>query len=568
MTCNRPSIPVISTVRGDWGAPDEFVNPDYWVDNIRHPVRFADAVEKLFDRPEWIMLEAGPGNILTTLAKQHPNLPPEQVLLQSLRHPKVEQDDNVFAMNTLGRLWSCGYPVEWERIYKDNPVHKISLPTYAFQRVRCWIDPEPRGAESLVNSAETGEKMNGVGNNEGSEKRNIVDELTAIWQDFLGIENIKKDDDFFELGGNSLVAVQLFDELKYKLGIQLPLSALFEAPTIEQIAKLIEPAEDGTRTKDKTQTKKKHTSALVKIQGEGKERPFFCVHGHFGNVLFLYELANLLGKNRPFYGVQSVGLSGEENPLTSIEDMADRIIKEMMEVQPRGPYSFGGYCYGTLVSIEIAKKLDEMGETYDPIVMIDPQPTAYSRVIDDKVVKSYKKITFEQKKSKHEGRISDKSLIESIQYFHDKISNKLKFNFKIKAFNLYIRSKRFLNMKMPASFRDVELANMVAHDNYVSKLKGDFKADVELILSKKVTEKFSSDPASDWAGLTKGNMNVYLIEDDGVIMSAEMFNKPYVQGTAGVIKSIWKLHSGELPDKNRTSVRDKYKPERREAATV
>jgi len=562
MTCSRPSIPIISAVRGDWVSPDEVADPDYWVENIRQPVRFADAVEKLFDRPEWIMLETGPGNTLTSMAKQHPGMPPEQVLIQSLRHPKMQQDDNVFVMNTLGRLWSCGYPVEWGRIYKDNPVHRISLPTYAFQRVRCWIDPVQKGAEILSNRAETGNTTNGDGDSEGLQERNMVDELTTIWQEFLGIENIKKDDNFFELGGNSLIAIQLFDELKYKLGIQLPLSALFEAPTIEQIAKLIEPLKKGT------QVKKKHTSVLVKIQGEGKKKPFFCVHGHFGNVLFFYELANLLGKTRPFYGVQSVGLSGEEPPLTSIEEMADRIINEMKEVQPRGPYSFGGYCYGTLVSIEIAKKLDELGETYTPIVMIDPQPTAFSKVLDGKVVKSFENISFEQKKRRHGGQIRDRSLNESIKYLYDKISNKLKFKFKIKAFNLYIRSNRFINRSMPAAFRDVELANTVAHDNYASKLKGDFKADVELIISKVVTDKFSSDPASDWAGFTKGNMNVHLIEDDGIIMSGEMFNEPYVHGTAEVIQSIWKSHNDEMPDKNRSSARDSDKPKYRETVPV
>lgn len=562
MTFHRPSIPIISAMKGDWGAPGEVVKPDYWVDNIRQTVRFADAVEKLFDRPEWILLETGPGNTLTMLAKQHPDMPLEQVLLESLRHPKMEQDDNVFAKNTLGRLWSCGYPVEWERLYKDTPVYKISIPTYAFQRVRCWIDPELNGPDILANSAESEITTNGDGKSEGSDERNTIDELTAIWQEFLGIENIKKDDDFFEIGGNSLVAVQLFDELKNRLGVGLPLSALFEAPTIEQIAKLLVLPEDGT------QAKKKYTSVLVNIQSEGKERPFFCIHGHFGNVLFFNELATQLGKNRPFYGVQSVGLSGEEDPLTSIDEMADRIIKEMRDVQPSGPYSFGGYCYGTLVSIEIAKKLDEMGETYTPIVMIDPQPTTFSKVLDKKVVKSFKRISRKQKKRKHSEELRGKSLYESTSYLYDKITNKLKFNFKIKLFQLYMIVRRFLNIKMPDLLRDVELANTIAHEHFASNLSGDFKADVELILCKGVTDEFSADPASDWAGFTKGNMNVYLIEDDGIIMSGEIFNKPYVLATAGLIRSIWKSHAEEIPDKYRSSVRDCDEPQHRETVPI
>lgn len=539
MTYNRPAIPVISTVKADWVSPDDLTNPDYWVDNIRQPVRFAEAVEKLIDKPEWILLEVGPRNTLTTLAKQHPNISPDQVLVQSLRHPKQQQDDNSFVLDALGRLWSCGYPVEWKRIYKENPVYKIPLPTYAFQKVRCWIDPEISGAVRQQNFTVIENAIYDAVNKQTSGERDIVDELTAIWKEFLGVENIKNDDNFFELGGNSLVAVQLFDELKRKMGVRLPLSTLFEAPTIEEIAKLIEPE---VELEKKIQPKKKHSSVLVKIQDEGKERPFYCIHGHFGNVLFFYELANLLGKNRPFYGVQSVGLSGEETPLTSIEEIADRIIQEMREVQPKGPYSFGGYCFGTLVSIEIAKKLDEMGETYDPIIMFDPQPPAYSNVLNEDVLKSFKRVSFQQKKSNHGGEISSKSLTGSISYLYEKISNKLIFTLKRKSLQLFVHIKNNTNVNLPSFFQKIELTNRIAHDNYASSLAGDFKADIEVILSKKVTEKFSSDPASDWSGFTSGKMNIHLIEDDGVIMSGAMFKEPYVKGTADVIRSIWDSH--------------------------
>lgn len=541
MTYSTSSIPVLSTVAADWTSPDELRNPDYWVDNIRKPVRFADAVEKLFDRPEWILLEVGPRNTLTTLAKQHPAISSDQVVVQSMKHPKQPQNDNVFALAALGRLWSCGYPVEWERLYKKNPVYKIPVPTYAFQRVRCWIDPENKGSNHHPKTThiEQDDVENPV-----SEKRDIIEEMTAIWEEFLGIEDIKKDDNFFELGGNSLVAVQLFDELKHKLGIRLPLSALLEAPTIQQISELIGPEIVELKT---AQPKKNHSSVLVKIQGEGKERPFYCIHGHFGNVLFFYDLAKLLGKNRPFYGVQSVGLSGKEDPLTSIEAMAERIIREMKKIQPYGPYSFGGYCYGTLVSREIAKKLDEMGETYDPILMIDPQPPAFANVLNEEVVKSFRNASFKQRKIKHKSQIEVKSFAQSVSYLYNKFSGKLAFATKIKAFNAYIRMNEFLHIRMPAAFRDVELANRVAHDNYVAKLNGDFKADVELFLSKQVTAKFSSDPQTDWAGFTKGKMNIHLIDDDGLIMSGEMFKEPYVSGTAEVIRSIWAAQQ-DVPD--------------------
>ena len=543
MTFSSPSIPVLSSTRADWTSPNELTNPDYWVDNIRHPVQFADAVEKLFEKPEWILMEVGPRNTLSTLAIQNPEITQNQVVVQSMRHPKQLQDDYVFALAALGRLWSCGYPIDWDRLYRDNPVNKIPIPTYAFQRIRCWIEPENLEAKYNPETSKNGQALNKV-DNQDSEKRDVLEEVTKIWEEYLGVEQIKNDDNFFDLGGNSLVAVQLFDELKRKMGVKLPLSALFEAPTIEKMAQLIEPKAEAVK---KIKPQKTHSSVLVKIQGEGKERPFYCIHGHFGNVLFFNKLATLLGNNRPFYGVQSAGLSGEEDPLTSIEEMADRIIKEMKEVQPNGPYSFGGYCYGTLVSIEIAKKLDYMGEAYDPILMIDPQPHAFYNVLNEKMVRSFKKLSFNQRKDKHESQLENKSLIQSIGYISNIILNKVLLAFKINAFNTYLQFKDNINMGIPSALRDVELANRVAHDNYVSKLSGDFKADVDLLLSKQVTAVFSSDPTSDWAGITKGHMNVHLIDDDGIIMSGEMFKEPYVQKTAELIRSLWKAQL-ELTD--------------------
>ena len=542
MTFSDPLIPIVSTVRGDWASPDDIISPDYWADNIRQPVQFADSVRKLFSWPEWILMEIGPGNTLTTLAKQHPEIPSAQVAVQTMRHPKQQQDDNAFILEALGRLWSCGYPLVWERLYRENPVYKIPLPTYAFQRIRCWIDPDT----TLVN-VHNESKQNGHATDESGEKETLprlsaTEELTAIWEEYLGVKNIKKDDNFFNLGGNSLVAVQLFDEIKRKLGVRLPLSTLFEAPTIGDIARLIEPqlAKPEEAVADKEQPLVKRTSVLVKIQGEGSGRPFYCIHGHFGNVLFFSELAKLLGKDRPFYGVQSVGLSGEEDPLTSIEEMADRIIQEIKQIQPHGPYSFGGYCYGTLVSREIAKKLDKMGETYDPIIMIDPHPPAYSKVIDGEPVKSFNRFSNNQRKAKHGEQLQNRSLIQSAGYIAEKVSNRLRLISKIKAFNVYIRMKDVWEMRMPSAFRDVELANRVAHDNYVAKLKKDFGADVEMLLSREITTSYASAPTYGWDGFTTGQMNIHLIKDDGIIMNGEMFKDPYVQATAEVIRSIWK----------------------------
>ena len=540
MEYKNPEIPIISTVRGDWASAEEVVSPDYWVENIRKPVKFAEGVEKLFDKPEWIMLEVGPGNTLTTLAKQHPEISPKQVLLQSLRHPKLEENDNVFALNTFARMWSCGYPVNWDVLYRNNPVYKIPLPTYAFQRIRCWIDPVMSASDMSKNGDAFDEQEEAFSEN-GSAKKDIKAEMREIWQEFLGIEDIKDDDNFFELGGNSLVAVQLFDELKYKLGVQLPLSALFEAPTIKEITKLIEP--EATNDKE---GEKKGSDVLVKIQGEGNERPFFCIHGHFGNVLFFRELAQRLGKNRPFYGLQSVGLAGEEAPLTNIDDMADRYISEMKSIQPEGPYSFGGYCYGTMVSRVMAQKLDEMGERYTPPIMMDPQPNAYRMVLNDSITDAYKKVANDERIHLHKENLGESDLRKKLIYLLKKSKGRIVRVAHQKTLFTLVGIHERWGIPVPGVLKDVDRCNMVAHKRYSRNLQHNFDSDVELILSKPLTAQFAKNPEKDWAGYTKGKMNIHLVEDDGIIMSGTMFKEPYVGGLANIIREIWAKEAESL----------------------
>src|SRR6185369_4741459 len=134
-----------------------------------------------------------------------------------------------------------------------------------------------------------------------------------IWQRVLGVSAVGVHDNFFELGGHSLIAVRLFAAMETEFGKRLPLATLFRAPTVAQLAAMLD-TESGSAW-----------SSLVPIQPSGPLPPFFCVHAVGGNVLEYYDLAKYLGTDQPFYGLQSRGLSGAA-PHTRIGDMAAHYI--------------------------------------------------------------------------------------------------------------------------------------------------------------------------------------------------------------------------------------------------
>lgn len=137
---HAPRIPFLSNVTGTWITKDEATDPAYWAKHLRSTVRFADSVAELLRMPEWLLLEVGPGNTLTTLVRQQSgatsvfhSLPPGRDNAGGLRR----------ALHTLGQVWSMGVDVNWEGLHAKEPAFRVALPTYPFEHQRFWIDPDP-----------------------------------------------------------------------------------------------------------------------------------------------------------------------------------------------------------------------------------------------------------------------------------------------------------------------------------------------------------------------------------------------------------------------------------------
>ncbi|MEH2324927.1 MAG: amino acid adenylation domain-containing protein [Nostoc sp.] len=183
--------------------------------------------------------------------------------------------------------------------------------------------------------------------------------LVKIWAEVLKVENVGIHDNFFDLGGNSLLAIRLLDQINKQFERDLPLSNLFLNQTIENLAISLSSKTDSLAW-----------SPLVTIQANGSNPPFFCVHPIFGVVFPYYELAHQLGENQPFYGLQPIGIDGE-TPLTRIEDIASQYIEALRSVQPKGPYFIGGWSFGGWVAFEMAQQLENSGEEVALLAVLD-----------------------------------------------------------------------------------------------------------------------------------------------------------------------------------------------------
>ena len=197
-----------------------------------------------------------------------------------------------------------------------------------------------------------------------SPRTQLEKQLCHLWQKLLRVERVGLKDNFFELGGHSLLAVRLFSELEKLTGQKLPLVTVFQASTVEDLARAASGGQSGSAR-----------STVVPVQANGSRPPLFLVHGAGGDVLWGYaNLAKHMHPEQPIYGIKSRGQVGLEE-FEDVEDMARFYLEEIRTLQPHGPYFLGGYCFGGNVAYEMARQLRAQGEQAAQVLLIDSSPS-------------------------------------------------------------------------------------------------------------------------------------------------------------------------------------------------
>ncbi|WP_198343085.1 non-ribosomal peptide synthetase/type I polyketide synthase [Oleiphilus messinensis] len=393
-----PSRPFISSVTGKLITDEQATDPEYWAQQLRNEVRFHDGLSTLLDQREddttgMLLIEVGPGKVLSTLARQHPSLATQDEVFSTTRHPQGSKvDDTELLLKLVARLWMLDIRVDWNQFYANRFRGRVPLPTYPFDKKPYWIPAHTQKGiiRSTVLEADSG-PVEGVSPLRDEENA-ILDptELAVlqIWQQCLGHKKINRHDSFFDIGGDSLIAVNVVNKLMERFDVPIESHVLINNSSVAKLTLHIKSiTQHPERVREAGALSA--TSPLVMIQkGDGMrdevKRPIFLVHPIGGEVYFYRDLARYLGVDQAVYAFQAHSLVGKSAPYTSVVNMATDYVAELLSTEAEPPYILGGSSFGGMVAYEMAQQLHRRNIEVQLVVMIDtPAPEDLPDTIRD-----------------------------------------------------------------------------------------------------------------------------------------------------------------------------------------
>ncbi|MEO7557905.1 MAG: amino acid adenylation domain-containing protein [Gammaproteobacteria bacterium] len=397
---------------------------------------------------------------------------------------------------------------------------KQSLPAYMMPAAIILLPALPLMPNGKIdrNALPISERTTGNRNNYLAPRNPLEFQLTRLWEKLLRITPIGIHDDFFVLGGNSLLAMRLIAWIEKSLRIKLPLVTLFHAPTIAQLAGAL--AQEAAPSV---------WSSLVPMQLKGSKPPLFFAPGTGGNLLQFRNLVKDIGTEQPFFGLQPEALDGIQAPLTCIEDMAAHYLKVIRTVQPEGPYYLGGWCLGAVVIFEMAQQLLEQGESVGaPLIMIDPADTVSES--SEAVPLGYDRLKL------HKERLAHLTAGAKIVYLFKRVHGKIKVMLlrgRDSLIRICYKSSIYFGRPVPVRLREKYVidADEKALMNYVPK---SYAGKIILLLASQELGTGNYEPREEWIGRAQGGMEVYLLNGN----HKTVFHFPHVLNLAEKIRTI------------------------------
>jgi thioesterase domain-containing protein/acyl carrier protein len=433
----------------------------------------------------------------------------EEVLLE---HPAVA-DAAVFgfAHVTLGEDVAAAVVLREGAAAGESTIRDFTLARLAPYKVPSQVivvDEIPTGATGKLRRKELAERLAPVLHEDSMAPRDELEaRLARIWEDTLGTRPVGVRDNFFALGGDSLLALQLQNRIEDATGRRFPPAALLHAPTVGQLAAILR-QEGGASP----------WTSLVPINPRGTGIPLFCVHGAAGTVFLYRHLARHLGSEQPVYGLQAVGLDVNRPCDTRIEDMAARYIAEIRSVQPRGPYALAGICFGGLVAFEMAQQLHCQGHAVPLLAMFDAPA----------------RIPLLARVRGSLAHFMNSTLRERLAFLREKIRTRL----TEEAWMVGLQAGRLFPGERTHTPRDVRKANVRASRDYVLR---PYPGRVTVFRATETTPGYE-DPRLGWGRFARGGVDVYEVPGN----HSSLVEEPHVQALASKVKRLqWEIQAGE-----------------------
>lgn len=349
--------------------------------------------------------------------------------------------------------------------------------------------------------------------------------LVHIWEDVLHVNAVGIDDNFFDLGGHSILALRLMAKLQSKFGRKLPLTTLFHHGTIRGLASILE------------DTFSQSSSPLIAMQSSGSNPPIFFVHVGSGEIVCYVDLVRRLGNNQPFYGLQDPNLYSDSVTTMSIEERAALYIEAVRSVQPRGPYFLGGWSFGGLVAFEMARQFRGMGESVGLLALLDTGSPEFVRQMagpgDDASLLGI--IARELNLSVSDAELRPLALDMKLEFLSARM--------KDTGFQ-WIDSVQFLARQL-AIFKS---RNQVIQDYYPSPYEGPitfFRADQEYVEDATLRPEIARDPTRGFSRLTAHPIEIHIVPGK----HHQIAHEPGVQALADSLSACMQkaLVANDLP---------------------
>jgi phthiocerol/phenolphthiocerol synthesis type-I polyketide synthase E len=235
---------LLSNVTGTWLAASEATNAATWARQVRSTVRFSDEVDELLTDPHRILVEVGPGGALTASATRHPKWSSGHRAIRLMRHHAQNRDDRDAFLLALGQLWSAGVEVDWTPLRGGQQPRLLTLPGYPFERQRHWVDHRPHSgwvSDTAATNGTATPTANGTADatrSAANGKSPMEETLQRIWGQCLGIGSVDRNANFFELGGDSLIAISVAMTASNE-GLDLTPQDLYDNQTVAALAKAL-----------------------------------------------------------------------------------------------------------------------------------------------------------------------------------------------------------------------------------------------------------------------------------------------------------------------------------------